>query len=51
MAGIFWKNVEGTYGTVGAKAYKGEFKDQKYGYLGHEIFLLPGQMLPAKSPS
>ena len=46
MAGIFWKNVEGTYGAVGAKAYKGEFKDQKYGYLGHEIFLLPGQMLP-----
>lgn len=46
MAGIFWKNVEGTYGKVGAQAYKGDFKDQKYGYLGHEIFLLPGQMLP-----
>lgn len=46
MAGIFWKNIEGTYGTAGSKAYKGEFKDQKYGYLGHEIFLLPGQMLP-----
>jgi D-lyxose ketol-isomerase len=46
MAGIFWKNVEGTYGAVGAKAYKGTFKDQKYGYLGHEIFLLPGQVLP-----
>jgi hypothetical protein len=46
MAGIFWKNVEGTYGTIGAKAYAGEFKEQKYGYLGHEIFLLPGQMLP-----
>jgi D-lyxose ketol-isomerase len=46
MAGIFWKNVEGTYGAVGTKAYKGEFKDQKYGYLGHEIFLLPGQVLP-----
>jgi D-lyxose ketol-isomerase len=46
MAGLFWKNVEGTYGAVGAKAYTGEFKDQKYGYLGHEIFLLPGQMLP-----
>ena len=46
MAGIFWKNVEGTYGKVGAQAYRGDFKDQKYGYLGHEIFLLPGQMLP-----
>jgi len=46
MAGIFWKNVEGKYGDVGAKAYKGEFKDASYGYLGHEIFLLPGQMLP-----
>ena len=46
MAGIFWKNVENIYGNVGTKAYKGEFKDQKYGYLGHEIFLLPGQMLP-----
>ncbi len=46
MAGIFWKNVEGTYGKVGAQAYKGNFKDQKYGYLGHEILLLPGQMLP-----
>ena len=46
MAGIFWKNVEGTYGSVGMKAYKGDFKDQKFGYLGHEIYLLPGQMLP-----
>jgi hypothetical protein len=46
MAGIFWLNASGTYGTAGAKAYTGEFKDQKYGYLGHEIFLLPGQMLP-----
>jgi len=46
MAGIFWKNVVGKYGEVGAKAYKGDFKDTSYGYLGHEIFLLPGQMLP-----
>jgi len=46
MAGIFWKNAEGKYGEVGAKAYQGEFKDASYGYLGHEIFLLPGQMLP-----
>jgi D-lyxose ketol-isomerase len=46
MAGIFWKNVEGKYGEVGAKAYKGDFKDKQFGYLGHEIFLLPGQALP-----
>lgn len=46
MAGIFWKNVMGKYGEVGTKTYKGEFKDTNYGYLGHEIFLLPGQMLP-----
>lgn len=46
MGGIFWINIEGTYGNVGSKLYKGEFKDQKYGYLGHDIFLLPGQVLP-----
>ena len=46
MAGIFWKNVDGKYGDVGSKEYKGDFKDKSYGYLGHEIFLLPGQMLP-----
>jgi len=46
MAGIFWKNAVGTYGEVGSGEYEGEFKDTDYGYLGHEIFLLPGQMLP-----
>jgi len=46
MAGIFWINAKGTYGSSGAKAYKGDFKDQNFGYLGHEIYLLPGQMLP-----
>ena len=46
MAGIFWINAKGTYGESGAKAYTGTFKDQRYGYLGHEIYLLPGQMLP-----
>lgn len=46
MAGIFWQNVDGVYGEVGAKAYQGDFKNERYGYLGHEIFLLPGQMLP-----
>ena len=29
MAGIFWLNASGTYGTAGAKAYTGEFKDQE----------------------
>ena len=46
MGGIFWVNAHGTYGTNGAKAYKGKFKDEKFGYLGHEIYLLPGQVLP-----
>lgn len=46
MAGIFWGNVDGIYGEVGAKAYQGDFKNERFGYLGHEIFLLPGQMLP-----
>lgn len=46
MGGIFWLNASGTYSEAGAKAYKGEYKDDKYGYLGHEIYLLPGQMLP-----
>jgi len=46
MGGIFWINAKGTYAQSGAKAYKGDFADKNYGYLGHEIFLLPGQMLP-----
>jgi hypothetical protein len=46
MAGIFWINETGTYGKNGVAGYKGTFKDQKFGYLGHEIYLLPGQMLP-----
>ena len=46
MGGIFWINETGTYGDNGAKTYKGSFKNQKFGYLGHEIYLLPGQMLP-----
>ena len=46
MGGIFWINETGQYGQTGAKEYKGEFKDQRFGYLGHEIYLLPGQMLP-----
>ena len=46
MGGIFWINEKGTYGANGVKAYAGEFKDEAFGYLGHEIFLLPGQLLP-----
>jgi hypothetical protein len=46
MGGIFWENESGKYGQTGAKAYNGEFKDRSFGYLGHEIYLLPGQMLP-----
>jgi len=46
MGGIFWINAKGSYGGNGAKAYKGEFAAKNYGYLGHEIYLLPGQMLP-----
>ncbi len=46
MAGIFWINATGVYGTHGDKAYKGDFKYSQFGYLGHEIYLLPGQMLP-----
>ncbi len=49
MAGIFWINAKGNYGQNGAKAYKGDFADKDYGYLGHEIYLLPGQMIPEHS--
>lgn len=44
MGGIFWKNENDIYGKD--DGYTGEFKDKPYGYLGHEIYLLPGQMLP-----
>jgi len=46
MAGIFWINAKGQYGQSGAKTYNGDFKAAHYGYLGHEIYLLPGQMIP-----
>ena len=45
MAGIFWINESNTYGGCGAKAYGGKFKEDRFGYLGHEIYLLPGQMI------
>jgi len=46
MGGIFWTNASGQYGQAGTKAYAGQFKSDHYGYLGHEIYLLPGQLLP-----
>ncbi|MDP6526000.1 MAG: hypothetical protein QGH15_17450 [Kiritimatiellia bacterium] len=46
MAGVFWTNAKGVYGETGEGAYKGPYKESSYGYLGHEIYLLPGQMLP-----
>ena len=46
MGGIFWVNASGKYGEAGVQNYDGQFKDGRYGYLGHEIYLLPGQVLP-----
>lgn len=46
MGGIFWINEEGVYGESGTGAYEGEFEDQQFGYMGHDIYLLPGQVLP-----
>jgi len=46
MSGIFWINEKGEYKTTGAGQYTGKYKDDKFGYLLHEIFLLPGQTLP-----
>lgn len=49
MGGVFWINEVGTYGRTGAKKYKGEFAGKSFGYLGHDIYLLPGQALPEHS--
>lgn len=46
MGGVMWINAKGVYAESGAKAYKGPYGAERYGYLGHEIYLLPGQMLP-----
>ncbi len=46
MGGIFWINEIATYGETGSNKYNGKFKGQRFGYLGHEIYLLPGQALP-----
>ena len=46
MGAVFWINQKGVYGQTGAKDYKGDFAGKNFGYLGLEIFLLPGQMLP-----
>ncbi len=46
MGGIFWMNEQGEYKSAGAGNYKGAFKGDHFGYLMHEIYLLPGQTLP-----
>ena len=46
MGGIFWINQKGDYRTTGSGSYKGDYADRQYGYLLHEIYLLPGQTLP-----
>jgi hypothetical protein len=46
MGGIFWINEKGQYKSAGSGNYAGKFGDGQYGYLLHEIFLLPGQTLP-----
>ena len=42
MGGVFWINEKGNYGKNGGGKYTGEFKDRDFGYLGHDIYLLPG---------
>ncbi len=46
MGGIFWINEKGEYKTAGSGKYAGKYKDDRFGYLLHEIYLLPGQTLP-----
>jgi D-lyxose ketol-isomerase len=46
LGGVFWAKAAGLYGQAGAGAYSGEFNDEKFGYTGIEIFLLPGQIIP-----
>lgn len=46
MGGVFWINEKGEYKSAGKGSYAGEFKDAEYGYLSHDIYLLPGQNVP-----
>jgi len=46
MGGVFWINESDVYGESGSGNYDGKFKDENFGYLGHDIYLLPGQTLP-----
>lgn len=46
MGGIFWMNEKGAYNSAGAGDYTGVYQDEQFGYLGHDIYLLPGQTLP-----
>lgn len=49
MGGIFWINEHGEYKSTGSGTYKGQYKDNQFGYLLHDIYLLPGQTLPEHS--
>ncbi|UDQ97594.1 hypothetical protein AAEX28_11340 [Lentisphaerota bacterium WC36G] len=46
MGGIFWMNVKGTYPKKCLLPEGKKFAGTMYGYLGHEIYLLPNQTLP-----
>ena len=41
MGGVFWINAKGVYGEE-----SGKYKGDSYGFLGHDIYLLPNQTLP-----
>lgn len=49
IGGIFWINALEVYGKSGAGLYRGDFRNARFGYMGLEIFLLPGQALPEHS--
>ena len=46
MGGVFWVNSKGVYGEDGSNGYDGTYKGNAYGFLGHDIYLLPNQTLP-----
>ncbi len=46
MGGIFWMNVGGKYTKIIGNESADKYIDGNYGYLGHEIYLLPNQTLP-----
>lgn len=46
MGGIFFINEKGEYKKSGSAQYAGNYKDENFGYLLHDIYMLPGQTLP-----